>query len=103
MNSTIKQTHKISNKSGLNSLDYRIIEFIPSSATDEEWEKFFAIREKLHYEHTPDDPFGDRLVLRKKMSFDNPYEKVWRSLIQLNDDSNSVIGYLFFYVIALSL
>ncbi|MCE7733477.1 MAG: GNAT family N-acetyltransferase [Candidatus Heimdallarchaeota archaeon] len=98
MNSTTKETHKISNKSGLSSLDYRIIEFIPQSATDEEWEKFFAIREKLHYEHTPDDPFGDRLVLRKKMSFDNPYEKVWRSLIILNNDSSTVLGYLIIYV-----
>lgn len=95
VNNTEKQTHKTSNKSGLSSLNYRLIEFNPSNASDFEWEKFFDIRKKLHYEHTPDDPFGDREVLKKKMSFKDPYKKVWRSLVILNDDEESVIGYAY--------
>ncbi|MFV2014166.1 MAG: GNAT family N-acetyltransferase, partial [Candidatus Heimdallarchaeota archaeon] len=54
---------------------------------------------KLHYEYTPDDPFYDREVLRKKMSFDNPYGKEWRWLVLLNNEKKSTIGYVYLSVI----
>lgn len=94
-----KQIENINKNTGLDSLDYRILEFNPSSATDFEWGKFFAIREKLHYEHTPDDPFDDHLVLRKKMSYDNPYADEKRWLVLLNNGEESVIGYVFLLAI----
>ncbi len=99
VNNEQKQTREINTKTGLSSLDYRIIEFNPSSASDFEWGKFFVIREKLHYEHTPDDPFDDHLVLRKKMSYDNPYSDEKRWLVLLNNEEESVIGYAYLHAI----
>ena len=52
MKNLIKTQEKTNKNTGLNSLDYRIIEFKPSLASDFEWGKFFDIREKLHYEHS---------------------------------------------------
>ncbi|MHA2028072.1 MAG: GNAT family N-acetyltransferase [Candidatus Kariarchaeaceae archaeon] len=95
MNYTQNQENKTNTNEHAASISYRIIKFDPKNATDDEWAKFFHLREKLHYEHTPDDPFYNHDVLKKRMAYDDPYVKSWRWLALLNDEYSTVIGYVF--------